>query len=60
MKKKLKRQRNNQGITLVALIITMVVLLILTSISVATLTGNNGVLTKTSESKIKTEEAEEK
>lgn len=56
MKKKLKRQRNNQGITLVALIITMVVLLILTSISVATLTGNNGVLTKTSESKIKTEE----
>ena len=40
------------GITLIALIITIIVLLILAGISIATLTGDNGVLNKASDSKI--------
>ena len=38
MKKKLKK---SQGITLIALIITIIVLLILAGISISTLTGEN-------------------
>jgi len=37
---------NKKGITLIALIITIIVLLILAGVSIATLAGNNGVLTK--------------
>ena len=37
----------NRGITLVALIITMIVLLILATVSIQVLTGDNGLLTKT-------------
>lgn len=36
----------SRGITLIALVITIIVLLILASVSIATLTGENGVLTK--------------
>ena len=36
----------NSGITLIALIITIIVLLILTGITIATITGDNGVLNK--------------
>ncbi len=42
--RKIKKQ--NKGITLIALVITIIVLLILAGISLATLTGNNGILTK--------------
>ena len=43
----LKRNEiNSKGITLVALVITIVVLLILAMVSIQTLTGNNGLLTK--------------
>lgn len=38
--------RKNQGITLIALVITIIVLLILAGISIATLTGKNGILSK--------------
>ena len=41
--------KKEQGITLIALIITIIVLLILAAISIATLTGENGILTKASE-----------
>ncbi len=44
----------NSGITLIALVITIIVLLILAGVSIATLTGNNGLLNKTSESKTQT------
>ncbi len=44
----------NSGITLIALVITIIVLLILAGVSIATLTGNNGLLGKTSESKTQT------
>ncbi len=37
----------NKGITLIALIITIIILLILAGISIATLTGDEGILTKT-------------
>lgn len=50
----------NKGITLIALIITIIVLLILVGVSVATLTGDNGILSQATESKDKTEIAEEK
>lgn len=38
--------RNQKGITLIALVITIIVLLILAGVSIATLTGDNGLLTK--------------
>ena len=41
-----EQKKANKGITLIALVITIIVLLILVAISIATLTGENGVLTK--------------
>ena len=49
------RQGKMRGITLIALVITIIVLLILAGVSIATLTGQNGILTRASESKAKTE-----
>ena len=49
----------NRGITLIALVITIVVLLILAGVSIATLTGQNGILTRANDAKSKTEEAKE-
>ena len=37
-----KEKSTNKGITLIALIITIIVLLILAGVSIATLTGDNG------------------
>ena len=56
-KLKLKRQA---GITLIALVITIIVLLILAAVSIATLTGENGILTRANDAKTSTEIAEEK
>ena len=44
--------KNQKGITLIALVITIIVLLILAGVSIAMLAGDNGVLTKASDSKI--------
>ena len=41
--------RNQKGITLIALVITIIVLLILAGVSIAMLTGDNGLLNKTNE-----------
>ncbi len=38
--------KSNRGITLIALVITIIVLLILAGVAVATLTGENGLLRK--------------
>jgi type II secretory pathway pseudopilin PulG len=38
--------RKEKGITLIALVITIIVLLILAGVTIATLTGDNGLLTK--------------
>ena len=51
-------KKSNQGITLIALVITIIVLLILASITIAMLTGENGILTKANESQIQYEKAE--
>ena len=50
----------NRGITLIALVITIVVLLILAGVTIATLTGKNGILTRATEAKGQTEIGEEK
>ncbi len=49
--KKQKKQRKNKGITLIALVMTIIVLLILAGVSIATLTGNNGILTQANQAK---------
>jgi len=46
------------GITLVALVIMVVVLLILASITLATLTGDNGIIKKATQAKEETEKAQ--
>lgn len=51
---------NAKGITLIALVITIIVLLILAGVTIATLFGDNGIITKALEAKQKTEEAAEK
>ncbi len=48
MKEKLKSKIRNRGITLIALVLTIIVLLILAGVSIATLTGENGILTRAS------------
>lgn len=45
--------KNNKGITLIALVITIIVLLILAGITIAMLTGDNGLLTKSNQAKVK-------
>lgn len=52
----MKKTQKNNGITLIALVITIIVLLILAAISIATLTGKNGILTKANLAKTRTEE----
>lgn len=44
--------KQKKGITLIALVITIIVLLILAGISIATLTGENGVLTQANNAKL--------
>ena len=55
IKFKLTNNTNN-GITLIALVITIIVLLILAGVSIATLTGDNGLLAKAQEAKEKNDE----
>ena len=50
--------KDNKGITLIALVITIIVLLILAGVSIAMLTGDNGLLTKANNSKTETLKAE--
>ena len=51
--------KNARGITLIALVITIIVLLILAGISISMLTGQNGILNRAQEAKEKTEVAGE-
>ena len=50
----------NKGITLIALIITIIILLILAGIGIATLTGENGLFTRAQQAKEKTQESQER
>ena len=56
----LKHTKKQKGITLIALVITIIVLLILAGVSIATLTGENGILTRANDAKEQTEIASEK
>lgn len=47
--------KNNKGITLIALVITIIVLLILAGVAIAMLSGDNGILTRASDSKVANE-----
>ena len=49
--------KKSKGITLIALVVTIVVLLILAAVSINTLTGENGILTQAQNSKEETEQA---
>ena len=57
MKVSKKLKRREKGITLIALVITIIVLLILASVSIAMLTGNNGILTQAQKAKEETDKA---
>ena len=50
--------KRNKGITLIALVVTIIVLLILAGISISMLTGQNGILTNASKAKNETGEAQ--
>ena len=49
--------KSTKGITLIALVITIIVLLILAGVSIAMLTGENGILTQAQRAKNETENA---
>ena len=51
--------KTSNGVTLIALVITIIVLLILAGVVIATLTGDNGILTKANEAKTITNEKDE-
>ena len=56
---KKQKLKESKGITLIALVITIIVLLILAGVTIATLTGDNGILTKAQDAKTQTEQAKE-
>ena len=60
MKQKEIKKLRNKGITLIALVITIIVLLILAGVSIAMLTGENGILTQAQNASKQTEIGEEK
>ena len=53
--------KENKGVTLIALAVTIIVMLILAGVTISTLTGNSGITTKAKQAKMlseaKTEEA---
>ena len=51
MKEKKMKSKKQQGITLIALVITIIVLLILAGVSIAMLTGNNRYFNTSTKSK---------
>ena len=53
------KKNESKGITLIALVISIIVLLILAGVTIAALSGENGILTKAKEAKEKTKQAQE-
>ena len=53
----MQKKKEEKAITLIALIVTIIVLLILAGVTIATLTGDNGLLQKVTSSKQANEEA---
>ena len=52
----MKKGKQEKGITLIALVITIIILLILAGVTIAALSGDNGILTRAKEAKEKTEQ----
>jgi flagellar basal body-associated protein FliL len=50
--------RNQKGITLIALVITIIVLLILAGVTIAMLSGENGILSRSTQTKAENAKAE--
>ena len=55
----MKRERKEQAITLIALVITIIVLLILAGVTISTLTGQNGILSNATKAKQENEIGQE-
>lgn len=55
-----KKISEQSGITLVALVVTIIILLVLAGITIASLTGDNGLIGKSGEAKNATEKSQEK
>ena len=51
----MKRTEENRAITIIALVITIIVLLILAGVSIVTLTGDSGIIAKANEAELSTE-----
>ena len=49
--KNFQKISNKQGITLIALVVTIILLLILSGITIGTLIGNGGIIEKAQEAK---------
>ena len=60
MKKLNENYNNSKGITLIALVITIIVLIILAGVSISVLLGNDGLLNKATNAKKVTDIAQEK
>ena len=50
--------RKNNGITLIALIVTIIILITLAGISIGTLTGDNGIIQQAQTAKTETERSD--
>ena len=50
----MNKNSKNKGITLIALVITIIVLLLLAGVTIASVTGDNGILSKSEEARFKT------
>ena len=50
-------ENKNKGVTLIALVVTIIIILLLAGTSIAMLTGENGILTQAVKAKEKTEVA---
>ena len=57
--KKRKKIKKNSGITLIALVITIIVLVILAGVSITMISGQDGILTRAGKAKEATEKAKE-
>ena len=56
--KRKAKVNDNSGITLIALVISVIILIILAGISIGALTGQNGVIKNAQKAKIETEIAQ--
>ena len=57
MKNQKKKLKTAQGITLIALVITVIILLILAGVTIAALSGPNGILSNANKAKEQTAES---